>query len=183
MRSGVVLSMFSMLSMLVVVPALVMLVIVHFLAMVLSVLLALRHMSRNMSMVFVNFLGMPVLAETKRRLDQSNTASPQALQSVVTARPSGRKGHQLVQLLKGCSRLLVQRDRGILDTGNACLELAEFELVRDVEGFGNSGDLLQVAGKFSRVLADVEGQDDIIGDTQSHQTEHLGSSSLDDMVS
>ena len=169
-RGGVMLSVLPVMSVLavpVVVLILVMLVLVQAITVVSAMSFDLRTMSRKVFMVSVSFLRVSPLSETKGRLHQPNAASPQALQAIMMARAARLNRHQFVQLLQGGRCLLVQGNRGVLNSSDTGLQLTKFELVRDVERFGNAGDFLQVGRKLGRVLADVEGQDDIVGDTQS----------------
>lgn len=118
-----------------------------------------------------------IALNSERGLNKTHCLLPNLRQTLSTM-SSRHPRNQLVKLLECLHGLLIQRSRGVLNARDTFLELAKLELIRYVEGFGDTCDLFEVAGELKGILADVEGEDDVVCDPQSHQAEDLGDGDL-----
>lgn len=153
-------------------------------ARMLSVMFVVAFVLTVSGMMVMSLGSMKVTAlDTSCTLHETHGLPPSPRDTIFAVRASRHPRNQLVKLFQCLLCLLIQRRRSVLHPRNAFFERTQVELVRYLERFGDTGDLLQVAGELERVLGNVEGEDDVVCNPEGHQTKYLCGGNLRHSVS
>lgn len=74
-----------------------------------------------------------VVLNAERGLDKTQGLLPSPRDTLLVVRPTRHPGNQFMKLLEGIRSLLIQCSRGVLNAGDAFLEISKVELIRYLE--------------------------------------------------